>query len=172
MRKRINWEEIRNKYVYGTEKGGKLEFLTIKDLSEEYGVGKREIERHSSKEGWVGAREKYVGERSEKCRQNVIDSVSEKIAPLDTYLFEKLDQFIRGIGGMINNIFPVDIKETQEPLKASDIIVVKTSDLLNIITSLRSAKELEKAVLGEGTKGDKNLADELLALLGKDANDR
>jgi hypothetical protein len=172
MKKRINWEEIRNKYIYGIQKDGKLEFPSQRDLADEYNIDPAVIGRQSSKESWAKAREDYISERSAKSQQKVVEEISDKIAPFDTFLFEKVDKFVRGVGGLIDHIFPESNPEDKEPLKATDLIVFKTSDLFSIITSLKIAKELEKAILGEGTKGDKSLADELLALLGKNVNDR
>jgi hypothetical protein len=155
MSNHINWEEIRNKYIYGILKDGKVEFPSTRDLAEEYNVSLSTIGDKASKEKWVDKREHYRNERRTKTEQKVINEVSDKIAPLDTYLFEKLDKFIRGIGGMIDKIFPEPSSEAKEPLKATDLIVFKTSDLFNIITSLKQAKELEKSVIGEGDNSDK-----------------
>jgi hypothetical protein len=147
----INWEEISNKYIYGIEKDGKIEFPSTRDLAEQYDVSLSNIGDKASKEKWVDKREHYRNERRTKTEQKVINEISDKIAPLDIYLFEKLDKFIRGIGRMIDTIF----QETQEPLKPSDVIAIKTSDLFNIINSLKQAKELEKSVIGEGDNSDK-----------------
>jgi hypothetical protein len=152
MGNHINWEEIRDKYIYGIQKDDRSEFPTVQDLAEEYGTARQTIVAHSVKGNWVIARKNYLTERRLKSDQKVVDEISNKIVPLDIYLFEKLDKFIRGIGGMIDGIFP-NVEEG-EALKPSEIISIKTSDLLNIINSLKQAKELEKSVLGEGGNGD------------------
>lgn len=148
----INWEEIRNKYIYGVQKDGKFEFPSTTDLASECDIARETISRRSTKENWAKARREYITERSQKSHEKVIEEISDEIVPFDTFLFKKVDQFVRGIGGMIDNLFPtVSKEEGQEPIKTSEIISVKTTDLLNIINSLRSAKELEEVVIGKGT---------------------
>lgn len=160
---RINWEEIRDKYVYGIEKDGKIEFPSIRDLAERYNVSRTSIGEKASKEKWTGQRLQYLDDRRTKTGQKVIEEISDKVAPLDTYLFEKVDQFIRGIGGIIDRLFP-EPNKNEEPLKATDLLVFKTSDFFNLITSLRVAKELEKSVLGEGNnKEDKEIVQIIVA---------
>ena len=127
----INWEEIRNKYIYGVQKDGKVEFPTVQDLSKEYGIDGSVIGRHSSKEGWVKARGNYINERSIKSQQKVIDEISDKIAPFDTDLFNKAKTVLEKLNALIEGI--------DKPYNA-----------LLIANTLRSLKELEKSVIGEG----------------------
>ena len=138
-RRHINWEEIRDKYVYGIEKDGKLEFPTISDLSKEYGIDKGTIGRHSSKEDWAKLRQQYINERSTKSQQKIIESISDKIAGFDTSIFNGIDRLAQKI---------IERIDALAPEKA------RTFDFVNLANALKQVKEIENSILGkEGTLG-------------------
>jgi len=130
MSNHINWEEIRNKYIYGVQKDGKFEFPSQKDLATEYDIDPAIIGRRCSKEGWVKARENYISERSVKSQQKVIDEMSDEIAPFDKNLFKKAKEILKEL---------------------DTLIILKPNDAFTIANTLKSLKEVEKSVLGEGT---------------------
>lgn len=130
MRKKIPWEEIRNKYVYGIEKNGKLEFPTVRDLSKEYGVAINVIGGHSSKEGWVKLRENYLNESRTKTEQKIVEQISDEVVPFSTDLFEKAKKISTKVDLLIENIR-------------------RPNDALIIANTLRQLKELKDSVLGE-----------------------
>jgi len=137
MKRQINWEEIRDKYVYGIEKDGKLEFPTIDDLSKEYKISRGKIGERSSREGWVKARERYLNERGTKREQKIIESISDRIAGFDTNIFNGIDKLAQKIIERIDALTPEE---------------VKTFDFVNLANALRQAKEIENSVLGKEGK--------------------
>ena len=103
MRK-IPWEEIRNKYVYGIEKDGKLEFPTIRDLADEYNVSRSVLGDRAVKEDWVEKRKQYLDERRTKTGQKVVDEISNDIAKFDIDLFKQAEAVKEKVNELIKNI--------------------------------------------------------------------
>lgn|GEM_PF-3900653 len=134
MRKRINWEEIRNKYICGIKKDGKIEFPTIQDLAKEYSTSPATIGEHSSKDGWVKAREQYLNERRIKGEQKVAEAFAEKTVPFDTQTLNIAQKLLDKIGERVEVIGIID----------------KTSVYVNLSGALKQLMEVKKFILGEG----------------------
>ena len=131
MSRKIPWEEICNKYIYGIEKDGKIEFPTVKDLAEEYDIAVTTIGEHSSKEGWVKLRENYLNERRIKGEQKVVDEVSNDIAKFDIDLFKQAEAVKEKMDELIKNI-------------------KRPTDAFTIANTLKALKSVEQDVIGEG----------------------
>ena len=130
MRK-IPWEEIRNKYIYGIEKDGRLEFPSIRDLSKEYNIDVGIIGHKASKEGWVESRKQYLNDRSTKTQQKVVDEVSNDIAKFDIDLFKQAEAVKEKVNELIKNI-------------------KRPTDAFTIANTLKALKSVEQDVIGEG----------------------
>ena len=116
MRK-IPWEEICNKYIYGIEKDGKIEFPTVKDLAEEYDIAVTTIGEHSSKEGWVKLRENYLNERRIKGEQKVGQKFNRNSTEIQQVCFYNK---VRELSG---NCQSISTKEEQKKNRKQDIKV-------------------------------------------------
>ena len=159
MSRKIPWEEIRNKYVYGIEIDGKLEFPSIRDLSKEYDVNVGNIGRKASKEDWAGLRKQYANDRQTKGKQKVINEVSDNIAKFDIDLFKQAEAVKEKVNELIKNIKrPTDaftIANTLKALKSVEQDVIgegngKSPDIVQVIVASEDSKELtEKVLRGE-----------------------
>ena len=132
MSRKIPWEEIRNKYVYGVEREGKLEFPSIRDLSKEYNIDVGIIGHKASKEGWVESRKQYLNDRSTKTQQKVVDEVSNDIAKFDIDLFKQAEAVKEKMDELIKNI-------------------KRPTDAFTIANTLKALKSVEQDVIGEGS---------------------
>ncbi|NLH62079.1 MAG: hypothetical protein GX452_11815 [Ignavibacteriales bacterium] len=129
---KVNWEEIRNKYIYGIEKDGKLEFPTIQDLADECNIARETISRRSSKEGWAKARSDYITERAQKRHEKAIEHFADELIPFDTDLFEKAKRISKKIDALIEKI-------------------EKPNDSFILTNTLKQLKEVEDSLVGEVT---------------------
>ena len=130
MSRKIPWEEIRNKYVYGIEKDGKIEFPSQRDLASEYGISPATIGERASKEKWAEAREQYLSERRAKSEQKVINEISDDVLSFDVGLFKQAQAIKEKLNELIANMG-------------------KPTEALTLANTLKALKELENYVLGE-----------------------
>ena len=159
MSRKIPWEEIRNKYVYGIEIDGRLEFPTIRDLADEYNVSRSVLGDGAVKEDWVEKRKQYLDERRTKTGQKVVDEISNDIAKFDIDLFKQAEAVKEKMNKLIKNIEkPTDaftIANTLKALKSVEQDVIgegngKSSDIVQVIVASEDSKELtEKVLRGE-----------------------
>ncbi|MCX6750443.1 MAG: hypothetical protein NTZ83_03225 [Candidatus Pacearchaeota archaeon] len=133
MRKRINWEEIYQAYTFGIPEDGKIEFPTLKDLSDIYKVSIAALKEHSIKEKWTEARESYLKDKRTKTEQKVIEKISDKIAPFEEALFSKAEKTIEEL---------------------NKLEVRKLNDGLIIANTLRQLEEFAKSISGKGNNRD------------------
>jgi len=127
---KINWEEIHNSYTFGTQKDGKIEFPTLKDLADKYHISPFTIRKHSSKEKWSEDREQFLKETRQKSQQKIVEKISEDLVPYDVDLFK-------------------EAKRRFEESKA--LLIRKPTDFLIIVNALKGSKDIENSILGEGT---------------------
>lgn len=80
----IDWVKIRNEYVTGT--------CGLHSLAAKYRIDRRNLERHSSREGWVAAREEYRKRVSALAEEKAAEKQAEEFA---AYIDEARGDFIR-----------------------------------------------------------------------------
>lgn len=127
---RINWEEIRTKYVYGIEKDGKLEFPSQRDLAKEYNIPISSIGERCSREKWTELRRNFLSENRAKTEQKLRERVEEKDFNFDSELLDKAEKII---------------KKLDQIIQTAD----KPSAVLALSTTLRQLEDLKKEILGE-----------------------
>ena len=158
--RKIDWNEIKNKYVFGFAKDGKLQFPSQQDLSIEYTIDSGLLGRHCSKEGWVSLRKQFISERSEKTQQKLIEAVSEDLSEFNVNLFKQTELVRKTLDKLIENIQnpsqALIIANTLKTLKAieQDIIGVgenKSTDFQIIVSSEETKELTEKVLNGENS---------------------
>lgn len=132
---RINWEEIKTKYVYGIEKEGKIIFPSTRDLADEYNISRGLVGERASKDGWVKLREQYMSESRAKVEQKLREHITSQDFDFDSELLDKAKKVIQKLDTLIEN-------------------PTNSSKYLAIAGILKQLEELKKEILGEKSVTD------------------
>ena len=144
----IDWNKIYRDYITGIDKGGVVEFPTLKDLSEKYDVALITVLKHSAKEKWPEARKQFLREKRQKSQQRVVEDFAKDSSDFDTVLLDKAKKIVKKLDAIIDN-----------PKYANRYLAVANT--------LKQLEELKKEILGEDNSNtsEDSLNDFLMRLI-------
>jgi len=144
-KRRINWEIIRQDYIQGYEKNGKLCYPSMRDLAEKYGIDVAVIGRRAKKEEWVAKREIYINKKSVRSQQKAIEKYSEEASEFDLKCFIGARSILEATESTIEAL-----SKKEEPLNEKEL------RKLRVITEVRlNAQKEAKIAIGEPVEKEK-----------------
>jgi len=141
---KINWEIIRQDYIQGYKKEGKLYYPSMRDLSKKYGIDIGVIGRRAKKDEWVAKRKIYINKLSTRTQQKAIENFSDEASKFDLECFVGARNIIE--------ITKTTIEEYKKRIKALNHQEIKN---LKSLTEIRlNAQKEAKLSLGEATENN------------------
>ncbi len=147
MKKRINWEMIKQDYIQGYKKEGKLYYPSMRDLSKKYVMDIATIGRQAKKNEWVAKKEIYINKKSMRTQQKAIESFSDETSKFDIECFIGARSIIEITKSAIE-----EFKNKKETLRSQEIRNLKS------LTEIRlNAQKEAKLALGETPEDNKDM---------------
>jgi len=146
VKKKINWEIVRQDYIQGYKKEGKLYYPSMRDLAGKYNISASGLMGRASKKEWVAKRKIYQSKIRANIEQKSIENYSDEASKFDIECFVGA----RDIIGITKSSIE-DFKEKTKILNHQEIKNLKG------LTEIRlNAQKEAKLALGEAPE-DKDL---------------
>ena len=146
MKEKINWEIIRQDYIQGYKKEGKLYYPSMRDLAIKYNISASGLMGRASKKEWAAKRKIYQSKIRANIEQKSIENFSDEASKFDLECFTGARDIIKITKENIENF-----KKRKEILKSQEIKNLKS------LTEIRlNAQKEAKLSLGEAPE-DKDL---------------
>jgi len=137
---------IRQDYVLGYTKDGKLYYPSMRDLSNKYGIGLSVIGEHAKNDEWVAQRKIYQNKKRTATEQKIIENYSNEASQFDIKCFAGARDIIELTGKNIQRL-----NASKEPLTLREIKELK------YLTEIRlNAQKEAKLALGEVTENEQH----------------
>lgn len=139
---KINWEIIRQDYIQGYKKDGRLYYPSMRDLSKKYNVDISNIGKKAKKNEWVAKRKIFTNKLTTKSQQKKVENFSDEASKFDLECFIGARNIIETTKSSIE-----EFKKKKEALKSQEIKNLKGLSEIRL-----NAQKEAKIALGESTE--------------------
>ena len=147
MKNKINWEIIRQDYIQGYKKEGKLFYPSMRDLAAKYNISASGLMGRASKKEWVAKRKIYQSKIRANVEQKSIENFSDEASKFDIECFVGARNIIEITKASIE-----DFKNKKEALKSQEIKNLKSLSEIRL-----NAQKEAKLALGESPEDNKDM---------------